>query len=811
MDGGFDLKAYCLGILVLLCLVTVVQAEVAPNGKWKNSLKPKGQGTVTLTLATNGSTDYAILLPSSPTSQEQKAAADLSEWLKTMTGAAFIVVKESTGTSAKKVISVGNTYLAASSGFNGSSLGKEGYAIDVKGKSLFLTGGRIRGPINAVYALLEEDLGCRWYARTSTPTIPHVSTLTFKPVVRRFVPVLEIRDPFYWDAFDGTWSLRNRTNSPSASIPEAFGGNVSYALFVHTFATLVPPSKYFAEHPEYFSENDGKRNPNQLCVSNPETLKIAIASVKEILKNSPTSEIISVSQNDGSPCCDCPVCRKVAKAEGSLSGPLLKFVNAVADAIAKDFPNVKISTLAYLDTFIPPKTVKPRPNVAIQLCTDSHAWSEPFLTIPETKKFQTAMKGWAKIGANINIWDYTVNFSHYSAPMPNMQVVTDDIRFFFNHNAKGVMLQGAYQGPGASDGPMKSWVWGKQLWDPTRDTKSLIRDFTYGYFGAAAGPMMEYQDMMWNTWEKNHRGSLKSPTGGIRYEMNHPIFSKVFLSKATDMFDRAKKLATDDETLKRVELAELAILYVELSQNLNDMIKNGKPDQPAEFKARLDRFEKIARREGVIYLWEGGAGLDDWITRLRRVASEDPNQSSSFKAKSGQSDVSVIRMPARWKFSLDKDNKGVENQWFASNFDDSKWGGCRADMDTGWESQGFTAKNPSYGWYRQKQNLSSDFTGKHIYMYFGAVDEDAYIYVNGTKVIDHTCDALGVTPEQIWNAPFILDATSAFKSGQDNTVAVRVYNRMGMGGVWKPSYILSSNTEMTLGDVQAVISQEPVK
>lgn len=805
------MKAYCLGILALLCLAATAQAEVLPGEKWKNSLRPKGQSTATLILASNGVTDYSILLPAYATSEEQKAADDLSEWLKIMTGAAFPVVKENAGNGiAEKVISIGRTLFAATNLVSDSGLGKEGYAISVKGNNLFLLGGKVRGPINAVYALLEEDLGCRWYSR-GTSTIPRVKTLKFKPVSRRFVPVLDIRDPFYWDAFEGTWSLRNRTNSPSASIPEEYGGNVSYALFVHTFAALVPPSIYFVMKPEYFSENDGKRNPNQLCVTNPEVLRIAIASVKDILKASPSSEIISVSQNDGSPCCDCINCRKIAKSEGSLSGPLLLFVNGVADAIAKDFPNVKISTLAYLDTFIPPKTVRPRPNVAIQLCTDSHAWSEPFLSIPETKKFQTAMKGWAKIGANINIWDYTVNFSHYLAPMPNMQIVKEDISFFFKYNAKGVMLQGGYQGPGTSDGIMKSWVWAKQLWDPTRDTKSLIRDFTYGYYGSAAEPMLEYQNIMWNIWQKEHRRILKSPSGGCRYPMDLPVFGQDFLTRSGTVFDRAKSLATDSETLQRVEIAELPILYVELSQNLNTLIKKGKLDQPERFQTVLDRFEKVARRENIIYLGEGGPTLNDWITRLRRVSSENPEESRLFTVPVGNVAASVIRMPARWKFSLDKDNQGVSGQWFAPGFDSSSWGGCRTDMDNGWESQGFSGTTPAYGWYRAKLKLPENFNGKHIYMYFGAADEDAYIYVNGTQVLEHSCNSLGMTPEQIWNAPFMLDAASTFKPGQENTIAVRIYNRAAMGGIWKPVYLVSTDAEMNMADIQSAVAQEPLK
>ena len=148
------------------------------------------------------------------------------------------------------------------------------------------------------------------------------------------------------------------------------------------------------------------------------------------------ASVISVSQNDSWGSCDCPQCAAVAKAEGGNSGPLLNFVNAVADSVGKDYPNITISTLAYLDTSAPPKHIRPRKNVAIELCTDSHAWSEPFLTVEETQQFQSRMKEWAAIGANIDIWDYTVNFSHFPAPMPNWQVVADDIRFFVAHSAK---------------------------------------------------------------------------------------------------------------------------------------------------------------------------------------------------------------------------------------------------------------------------------------------------------------------------------------------------------------------------------------
>ena len=48
---------------------------VHPHAKWANALQPKGTPGPQLTLASNGNTDYVILVPAEPTPQEEKAAA----------------------------------------------------------------------------------------------------------------------------------------------------------------------------------------------------------------------------------------------------------------------------------------------------------------------------------------------------------------------------------------------------------------------------------------------------------------------------------------------------------------------------------------------------------------------------------------------------------------------------------------------------------------------------------------------------------------------------------------------------------------
>ena len=107
--------------------------------------------------------------------------------------------------------------------------------------------------------------------------------------------------------------------------------------------------------------------------------------------------------------------RPIEDEEGSAAGPLVRFVNQIAEAIEKDYPKVKIATLAYGSSFLPPKKTKPRANVMITLCTDSHNRQYPCLSIKESileqDKFYTALQGWAADGADICIWDYVFVFT----------------------------------------------------------------------------------------------------------------------------------------------------------------------------------------------------------------------------------------------------------------------------------------------------------------------------------------------------------------------------------------------------------------
>lgn len=201
----------------------------------------------------------------------------------------------------------------------------------------------------------------------------------------------------------------------------------------------------------------------------------------------------------------------------------------------------------------------------------------------------------------IYIWDYNVNFSHYLAPMPNLDVMAANIRFWVKNHAEGVMLQGGYQGPAEQD-ELKCWVTSKLLWDPSRDEKALARDFFWGHYGKAAPAMVEYDALLERT-RAEHAKEMESPAGGIRYPMDAPFITKAFVTRAAEIFAKAKELAKDDEQLtQRVERAELPILYVKCVRGPEFVVD--------DYAKAVGEFERIARREKIQYLQEGGADFE---------------------------------------------------------------------------------------------------------------------------------------------------------------------------------------------------------
>jgi hypothetical protein len=563
-------------------------------------------------IARRGKATARIVLAADSGETEKWAADELAFFLHLSTGSAIPVLSDPTPFQNRLLVGEGAARLAGA-GFDAKSLQPEEVIVQTEGHDLILAGGSPRGTLYAVYTFLEDVVGCRWWTQ-AVWNVPRKPSLAVGPVSIRYAPPLEYREPFWFIAFDPFWAARNKANGFRAGGDDRRGGRHVYEGFVHTFYPLIPPGRYFAPHPEWFSEIDGKRTFEnaQLCLTNEEMRQELVKNLIIKLRDNPGATIASVSQNDCFNPCMCPRCRAVDEEEGSPSGSLLRFVNAVAADIEAEFPHITIDTLAYQYTRKPPRITRPRPNVIVRLCSIECSFSRP-LDDPRNRAFLDDLEGWSKIADRLFIWDYTTDFSNYIQPHPNYGVLGPNIRLFVKNNVRGIFEQGAYQSWGAEMAEMRAWILAKLLWNPALDAGQLRQEFLKGYYGPMADQVGQYLNLLENAVFAggDHLGCY-SPTDAKFLSLDTVLEAWGILKKSET------KIAKNAEFVRRIKRVQMPVAYVVLVR-WDDFLKEAKEQSlkwpwPQSRQELLGWFLESARSEGVTMISEGQT-LDDWAAK----------------------------------------------------------------------------------------------------------------------------------------------------------------------------------------------------
>lgn len=540
-------------------------------------------------LFANQQSNYRIALATDASASEQWAAKELQHWLKEISGVTLPIQSLSASYSGPQIIVGYNEIVKEKTGIDPPADTDESFRYVNVGADILIYGGKQRGTMYGVMSFLEKELGCRFY----TPTVQHTpkrNEWVFTHLDHSEAPGIRVRNDFYYEAFEPIWAARNKMNGAMNHRQQP--GGVEGYWSVHTFYPLIPPAEFFGKHPEYYSLIEGKRTHDraQLCLSNPEVLQIMIDRIKKRMRESPEYLIYDVSQNDWYNPCQCDKCQAIVQREGGESGINIWFVNQVAEAVEKEFPDKFIGTLAYQYTRTPPKSIRPRNNVVVRLCSIECCFAHDFKSCPENQSFVQDLKGWSTLAPHMYIWDYVVNFSHYIMPYPNFKVLQPNIKTFQENNAIGIMEQAAYQSRGGEFAELKAYLISRLLWNPDCPVNETIDDFMYGYYGRAGKFVRQYFDLI--------QGRI-SPTTHIHLGLkpDDPIFAGDFVQQATKLFKEAEKVADNDDVLRRVEMASLPLLYLKCRQNPTF--------------SRIDgtylKFNTIVKREGITHYAEEGA------------------------------------------------------------------------------------------------------------------------------------------------------------------------------------------------------------
>jgi hypothetical protein len=467
-----------------------------------------------LTLAEAGVAKLPIVLSPAASESTRAVAKDLADHLNRITGATF----EITTTPADAAILLGtleqfpDPALTKPLEIRDRFDGREAYAIRTDANRLRLIGATDVGASHAAYRLLEH-VGCRWFFPApewhvvpSSPTLNVFVDETDRPTI------LSRRIWYGWGTFTDkahprraqsdyeSWARRNRM---AASLPVSAG---------HAWQDIIHDNKQlFAQHPEYLALTAGKRQGEQLCVSNPAIRQLAVDHVLKQFDRRPTLEMASIECSDGGGHCECDDCKKL----GSHSNQVFGLANHVAKAVAAKYPGRMVGVLAYNEHSEPP-TFDLEPNVYVQLTAG-------FTTGRYT--FDELMDEWPKRSRNLGFYDYFSVWPWDFDRLPggrggDVSYLQKQIKRYADRRATSVDAES-----GNNWGPHGRgyYLANRLMWNPAADPAPILADFYDKAFGPAAKAVQRY-------YERVDPG-------------NHPLMSRHLLALAFRDLEEAARLA----------------------------------------------------------------------------------------------------------------------------------------------------------------------------------------------------------------------------------------------------------------------------
>ncbi len=519
-----------------------------------------------IVLCENGASDYTIVVPDACSNSLFEAAEILREVIKEMTDTVIPVLRESEKRESGRIICIDTALNAPRPDDNGIA---DGYRTVIGDSGIFICGVTEAGSRNGVYGFIEDVLGCMFLSPDDT-FIPKHDTLYLEKTDTIVKPSTLWRDVYAYETVQNNWAAKLRLNGinveaddPNLSIEEL--QYEQWGTWCHNCYQYLSPDDYFEEHPEYFSEKNGKRvteydgRDAYLCLSNPEVFEIVKNSLAQKIKENPEQLYWDFSGNDNSSLagCECDKCKAADKAAGGTGmGTLLPFLNK----LAKAFPDKYISSLAYLHTLKAPKGIKAEPNVVIKLCSMPGDQASSYLdgANANAKEFKTQVEEWSKITDKIVVWDYVVNFSHLLMPFPNFAVQAENQKFYENNNIIGIFHQASRE-KGGEFACLRAYVLSHLMWEGSNmDVAECVSKYITAYFGSSAPYIIEYMNLC-----ASELYTSGKPLGLYDGLMNHyrGYLSPENIRKYEKLIADAKTAADDPISLSRLEEIELSVAY----------------------------------------------------------------------------------------------------------------------------------------------------------------------------------------------------------------------------------------------------------
>jgi hypothetical protein len=680
----------------------------------------------------------------------------LVDWIKKITGAELAVAEMPP--AGVPSIFVGAAAIEAGLRLDDiDSPSREGLRVVCDGRRVLLAGQNDTATIKAACRLLEH-WGCRYYLDHPLGEVfPASPTLSLATLDLQDKPGFVYRHIWgsQWSG-DTLWKIWNGHGGIPLNTGHAWGNYVSRELF--------------EQHPEYFRQRNGRREPGDwYCTSNPELRRVFARGVSDRIEAGTRHP--SLSPPDGRGYCDCDGCnaqddphsREPSSGHVCITNRYVDFYQDVAQQLQVTHPESILNFYCYADyTQAPTSGIRLAPNLCawvapIRYCR-YHRIGDP--ACPSRWQLRELLDGWAASVRQIGYRTYNYNLAECCVPVSLLSVWKHDIPFLRDKGCIGINLE-----------TLANWqIYGPHIYlsirlayDPRADADAIMDEYFAGLYGSQAGSLLQQY------WTEIDQACVRLRTHSGSFYALHQIYTPDLLRRLDDLLRRAAAAADGDATFAaRVAFAAEGLKNAQQYIGLRDSMNRG---DFAEAQRGYDAL--LARSEANRSQGQGNHYTVAYLKRFVGTHIEAGAEATRAPARMLQV------LPDEWRLAYDQADTGLDQGYHRPDFDDWSWTLVATYSDP-LDAQRLPDR-PTVMWYRVTIDVPAP--GRRPALFFTEVDGDARVWINGREA--------GASEKK--RLPFTVDAEGALKPGR-NTIAVRVdhssMTELFLGGIIRPVLLI---------------------
>ena len=318
----------------------------------------------------------------------------------------------------------------------------QAFYIRTDGSRILIAGRSPIGVLYGAYTFIEKYLGVRWFhAGPEGEYCPAAGTLSVPAIDDFESPAIERRMIGAWRGSLTPWSVDdhnrwNRRNKMQYASPQPAGmsrealdlalcGDEKPTGGGHVTFEQAVPQKLFAEHPEYFPLQGGKRvckARSQRCLGNPDVQKMVVDFGVSLAEYNTLFGVGFHDSTDG--WCECAECRKLGTYNGvyKLNTAAHRFAAKMTSEILKRNPGAGGQRILIYSDFRDPlddPSIRYDGRVKALYCSHQRCYVHPLDDQSGScnRKYYRELLAWRKHCPNLGIYDYYAYASSPYAPM----------------------------------------------------------------------------------------------------------------------------------------------------------------------------------------------------------------------------------------------------------------------------------------------------------------------------------------------------------------------------------------------------------